>query len=321
MVLGVTNLFFLKSLAAVPHVVSVGAPPPQNAGAPAAVQTRFSPGGFLNKVRMKREGPLCLMTQHKEAIFSGYVPVTKPDTGVLNRLVDAGTAQRIEESMAVVNNDILRRHFVELTTNFLAPFGPYLRASAPLEGSSPFVEPTQLPQFRVDEFLNGLAERGPGKFLAKRMKSNWLDLYRRFLEGKNFMSWFQSRRAAAEQEQRKLYRQARINCDIQKLISRMSEVEIVDSFNAIERHLLAEIQFKGGNADSSAACQKLKGDLQAVFNVLPKDMQQLLLFNPKRASLIQGKISLGEQSTKLPGHIIISESPRTPGTPSPFLRT
>lgn len=69
-----------------------------------------------------------------------------------------------------------------------------------------------------------------------------LFLFRRFLEGKNFMSWFQSRRAAAEQEQRKLYRQARINCDIQKLISRMSEVEIVDSFNAIERHLLAEIQ-------------------------------------------------------------------------------
>jgi len=56
------------------------------------------------------------------------------------------------------------------------------------------------------------------------------------------MPWFQSRRAAAEQEQRKLYRPARINCDIQKLISKMSEVEIVDSFNAIERHLLAEIQ-------------------------------------------------------------------------------
>lgn len=56
------------------------------------------------------------------------------------------------------------------------------------------------------------------------------------------MPWFQSRRAAAEQEQRKLYRQARLNSDIHKLILKMSEVEIVDCFNAIERHLLAEIQ-------------------------------------------------------------------------------
>lgn len=139
---------------------------------------KFSPGNLLNAVRMRREGPLSLMTQHKEAVWSSYSPTTKPDTAVLNRLVDTGAAQRIEESMAVANNDILRRHFVELTTNFLAPFGPYLRPLMPLEGSSPFVDPPPLPPFRADEFLSGLAERGPGKFLAKRLRSNWLDLYR-----------------------------------------------------------------------------------------------------------------------------------------------
>lgn len=36
--------------------------------------------------------------------------------------------------MAVVNNDMLWRHFVELTTNFLAPFGPYLRGATPSQG-------------------------------------------------------------------------------------------------------------------------------------------------------------------------------------------
>lgn len=56
------------------------------------------------------------------------------------------------------------------------------------------------------------------------------------------MPWFQKRRAVAEQEQHRLWKQARLNTDINKLISTMSEVEIVDSFNAIERHLLAEIQ-------------------------------------------------------------------------------
>lgn len=66
--------------------------------------------------------------------------------------------------------------------------------------------------------------------------------FRRFLEGHNFMPWFRRKRAAVEQEQHRLWRQARINTDIHKLISKMSEVEIVDSFNAIERHLLGEIQ-------------------------------------------------------------------------------
>ncbi|XP_008775891.2 protein DENND6B isoform X1 [Phoenix dactylifera] len=324
MVLGVTNLFFLKSLKNIPHVVSVGSPSPNStrvlpvASISPSIGTgrntrpgrlnleklslnKFSPSSLLNAVKRRREGPLCLMTEHKEAVWSTYSATMKPDTAVLNRLIDAGMSPRIEESMSVVNNEILRRHFLELTTNFLAPFGPYLRATTPSEGSSPFVEPPPLPPFHADEFLNGLAARGPGKFLTKRMRSNWLDLYRRFLEGYNFMPWFQRKRAAVEKEQCRLWRQARINIDIHKLLSKMSEVEIVDSFNAIERHLIEEIQSQqsgGGSADSTVACQKLKGYLQAVFNVLPKDMQQLLLFNPKRAALLQGN----PEPNKVPGH-------------------
>ncbi|WOL12650.1 hypothetical protein Cni_G21417 [Canna indica] len=310
MVLGVTNLFFLKALRNIPHVISVGSPG-SNTGRnlPAAARSastgglgrnsgpgklnleqlslkKFSPSGLLNAMKLRREGPLCLMTEHKEAVWSTYAATTKPDTAVLNRLIDS---PRIEESMSVANNEILRRHFLELTTNFLAPFGPYLRATTPSEGTSPFLEPPPLPPFNADEFLSGLAARGPGKFLSKRMRSNWLDLYMRFLEGQNFMPWFRRRRAAAEKEQRRLWRQARMSTDINKLITKLSEVEIVDSFNAIERHLLAEIQQpSSANEDSATVCEKLKADLQAVFNNLPKDMQQLMLSNPKKAALLQG---------------------------------
>jgi hypothetical protein len=56
------------------------------------------------------------------------------------------------------------------------------------------------------------------------------------------MPWFQRRRAVSVQEQERLWRQARIKTDIHQLISKFSEVEIVDSFNAIERLLLKEIQ-------------------------------------------------------------------------------
>lgn len=56
------------------------------------------------------------------------------------------------------------------------------------------------------------------------------------------MPWFQRRRAAAETEQKRLWRQARINVDIQKLISNMSELERLDLFNAVERYLLRELE-------------------------------------------------------------------------------
>lgn len=198
MVLGVTNLFFLKALRSIPHIVSVGSPSPNSnratfasrastgriAGRPegSGLQQlsikKFSPSNLLTAVKLRRDGPLCLMTEHKEAIWSTYAATTKPDTSILNRLIDAGLSPRVEESMSVVNNEILRRHFLELTTNFLAPFGPYFRTIAPSEGSSPFVDPPPLPSFSADEFLSNLSARGAGKFLAKRMRSNWLDLYR-----------------------------------------------------------------------------------------------------------------------------------------------
>lgn len=303
MVLGVTNLFFLKALRNIPHIVSVGSPAPNSNRLPIASRSigripgrpdgfglqqlslkKFSPSSLLNAVKLRRDGPLCLMTEHKEAVWSTYSAITKPDTSILNRLIDAGLSPRVEESMSVVNNEILRRHFLELTTNFLAPFGPYFKATTPLEGTSPFVDPPPLPLFSTDEFLGNLSARGPGKFLMKRMKSNWLDLYRRFLRGPNFLPWFQRRRAVAEQEQQRLWRQARMKTDIQHFISKMTEIEIVDSFNVIERHLHGEIQ--EGSAESEATCEKLKRDLQAIFNVLPKDMQELLLMNPQTTRLL-----------------------------------
>ncbi|KAK7327630.1 hypothetical protein VNO77_21714 [Canavalia gladiata] len=335
MILGVTNLFFLKALRNIPHVISVGSPPPNSNRVSLSTRSstgrlssrpeglgfqqlslkKFSPSSILSAVKLRRDGPLCLMTEHKEAIWSTYSAATKPDTSILNRLIDAGVSPRVEESMSVVNNEILRRHFLELTTNFLAPFSPYFRTTTPSEGSSPYVDPPSLPPFDADEFLANLSARGPGKFILKRMRSNWLDLYRRFLNGPNFMPWFQRRRTVAEQEQDRLWRQARIKTDIQQLISRLSELETVDSFNAIERLLLREMQLQQsgkGGVDSTATCQKLRADLQAVFNVLPKDMQQLMLSNPERASLLQGSPEL----TKLPGRPLIQVAVVSPTSPS-----
>ncbi|MCO5603557.1 hypothetical protein L7F22_057708 [Adiantum nelumboides] len=345
MILGVTNLFFLKVMRTLPHVVSVGpslaasnkitlvtrsSPPNRGGNNQGRMQLqlqlsplkKFSPTNLIKNARVKRDGPLCLMTEHREALWTNYTPTTKPDTTVLNRLVDAGVSPRIEESMSLVNNEILRRHFLELTTNFLAPFGPYLRATTPQEGASPFVDPPPLPPFDAHGFLEGLGARGPGKFLAKRLRSNWLELYRRFLNGPNFMPWFQRRRAVAEHEQHRIWRQARIKADIRVFISEMSEIEVVDSFNAVERHLLVEIQALQGagiGGTDSPACQKLRSDLRTIFNALPLDMQQLMVFNPQKAALLQGSLQGSKEFVKLPGRlsVLVSKSTELPPTEGP----
>ncbi|GAB2218256.1 hypothetical protein Droror1_Dr00001475 [Drosera rotundifolia] len=324
MLLGVTNLFFLKALRSIPHIVSVGNPAHHSSRSPFSSRNstgrianrpeglgfqqlslkKLSPSSLLKAVKTKRDGPLCLMSEHKEAVWTSYAAVTKPDTSILNRLIDVGMSPRVEESMSVVNNEILRRHFLELTTNFLAPFGPYFKTTTPLEGSSPFVKPPPLPSFNVEDFLSSLSTRGAGKFLSKRMSSNWLELYRRFLQGENFKPWFQRRRAVAVQEQNRLWRLARMKTDIKRFISKMPELEIVDAFHAIERHLLEEIQLQESGAalpESASMYQKLKGDLQAVFNVLPKDMQELLLMNPQRSTYLRRIY----EPVKLPGHASI----------------
>jgi len=193
MVLGVTNLFFLKALRNIPHIVSVGSlhrssnrvalsvgrvSSRPDGGLQQLSLHKFSPSSLLNAIKLRKDGPLCLLKEHKEAIWTTYSAATKPDTSILNKLVDAGMSPRVEESMSVVNNEILRRHFLELTTNFLAPFGPYFSITAPLEGSSPYVDPPSLPRYSADEFLSSLSTRGPGMFILKRMKSNWLNFYR-----------------------------------------------------------------------------------------------------------------------------------------------
>eukprot|EP00271_Cylindrocystis_brebissonii_P004989 TRINITY_DN16946_c0_g1_i1.p1 TRINITY_DN16946_c0_g1~~TRINITY_DN16946_c0_g1_i1.p1 ORF type:complete len:1092 (+),score=172.53 TRINITY_DN16946_c0_g1_i1:268-3276(+) len=360
-VLGVTNLFFLKAFKTLPHVVSVGIPPPgspalqvaragptpgngllypnsqvASKSSPALLQLnsgggnkgsssgpstasflnlqRFYPTGLLSRVaRGRREGPLSLMGGHREAVWTNYKAVVKADTGILNRLVESpggsprGTAC---ETMTVVNNEILKRHFVELTTNFLAPFGPYLRASAPASGCSPFGDPPPLPAFDAHQFLELLAARGPGKFLGKRLvqAGTWLELYRRFLEGPNFMPWFQRRRAVAEAEQHRLWRKARCQADLQRFLPGMSEGALLEAFAVVEQHVVAELQvvaLQRANAVSRGVfvadpptVQKLRGDLRAIFRALPHETQRSLLVGPQQVALLLQELPASPSSSR-----------------------
>lgn len=65
---------------------------------------------------------------------------------------------------------------------------------------------------------------------------------RRFLQGPNFVPWFQRRRAVAEQEQRRLWKLARMRTDMRLITCQMNELEAVDSFDAIEKYINEEVK-------------------------------------------------------------------------------
>eukprot|EP00897_Mesotaenium_endlicherianum_P001248 jgi/Mesen1/1150/ME001238S00213 len=115
------------------------------------------------------------------------------------------------------------------------------------------------------------------------------------------MPWFQRRRAVAEAEQHRVWRRARARADVRAFVPHLSEVELVDSFAAIERHILFEAQAvqRAGlqGYGETPVLAKLRGDLRGVFNALPRDVQQMLLFNPQHAALLHG----GREPSRLPG--------------------
>lgn len=63
---------------------------------------------------------------------------------------------------------------IELATSW-PPFNPSFRTTTPLEGFSHVDLP--ISQFNAYKFLENLFARNKGKFLLKRMTSNWHNLY------------------------------------------------------------------------------------------------------------------------------------------------
>lgn len=92
---------------------------------------------------------------------------------------------------------------------------------------------------------------------------------------------------------------------MRSFLGSMSEVEIVDAFTAVEKQLLMEVHAHTRSAargTAPPAAAKLRGDLRILYDALPRDMQQLLLFMPQRAALLQG----GREPAKLPGRVSLS---------------
>ncbi|KAI8647391.1 hypothetical protein BD408DRAFT_335106 [Parasitella parasitica] len=104
-----------------------------------------------------------------------------------------------------VLNNILRRHFVDLTEKFLVPLNRYFSTLIPVNKSANG-EALRLRPFQTDQFMKSLKEHGPQLPFKSTFKTRTSttdptkELYSQFLKCGNFATWLQQRTIRAEAE-------------------------------------------------------------------------------------------------------------------------
>ncbi|KAI9267675.1 hypothetical protein EDC94DRAFT_514694 [Helicostylum pulchrum] len=109
-----------------------------------------------------------------------------------------------------VLNNILRRHFVDLTEKFLVPLNRYFSTLIPINISADGQVPRLRP-FQTDQFMKSLKEHGPQLPFKSTFKTRTSttdptkELYSQFLKCGNFATWLQQRTMRAEEEMTKRF--------------------------------------------------------------------------------------------------------------------
>ncbi|CAL8466888.1 g6424 [Coccomyxa elongata] len=306
--LGVTNLFFLKALPTWPNVLSTGKRPstsngqsavngsagmggPDSIGAAAAKQGASRLQRLNIAVRKRSAGAQVLLSEHVQALWHTYKPLTRPDRSLLERLLrpTSQDAPGRSSRLAAANSAALRQHFGELTCAFLAPFAAFWQPTPPPPGNGPVPVqgPPHLPPFSHTEFLDSLAHATFPPVLLDRFANQGalVALYRRFLESPNFSAWFERQRAAAWGWQAAEWAAAAAARGEGADLRGLDEVQIVEAFFELERTLeaaLAAARLPKAPPQAVARVAALRRGLGAVYEAMPRDLQQTMLSSPDK---------------------------------------
>ncbi|KAG2431226.1 hypothetical protein HXX76_009754 [Chlamydomonas incerta] len=313
--LGVTNLYFVRALPHWPNVLSIG----KREGAAGAAGAGAAPAGALaasvfnanaavQALRQRTQGASVLLSGHTEALWSAYKPLCRADGGLLGRLLRPapGDVKSKVARIAFVNSDNIRRHFAELTTAFLAPFGRYFEPGP--DG--------RVPGWNSEEFLFRLrsAGAGPGagpdglpQALLDRVgsASAAVELYARFTACINFAAWFAARRrhvahlirpppgggggggggqgsGGGEDGMASWFSSAAKHLD---------EVKLIGLFFSTEQQLTeaqAEAAAPDAGEEAAATVSRLQRELLLLFfeSGMPEELQLTCISSPARAALV-----------------------------------
>eukprot|EP00164_Ancoracysta_twista_P005295 GFYU01007249.1.p1 GENE.GFYU01007249.1~~GFYU01007249.1.p1 ORF type:complete len:759 (+),score=92.09 GFYU01007249.1:60-2336(+) len=252
--MGVTNPFFVKLCDHWPSLIAVGNAVVKSKRLPMGGK---SPGG---------KGRGSITSEFQPGIWSDYIPLLKPDKHLLKQLL---VAAKNSAEVDAINNEILRKHFIQLTQRFMQPFEKYFSVPPFARTNDPFCDIPDLEEFDADKLLDIVRQMPPEDRILEN-KSRSVDFYKRFMSSPNFDHWYRYRRQGTLTQTEEVYRQARFHCNVQQLAQSMTDIERISLLRRIQVTLEAE---STSEPVDEAMVAKLAEQCRTVHQLLPEDFR------------------------------------------------
>ncbi|KRX91462.1 Protein DENND6B, partial [Trichinella pseudospiralis] len=256
-ILGTTNLYFIKAMENWPHVL------------------RFSTD---SKRKGKRTAGTHKIRRHiglkgmeeKAGLFSKYKCLLSKHGVLMKKLMKGTHTNRPKEAQSMM----IRRHFMDLTHSFLFPLEQYLANMMPLQKDiSPWKDAPRLREFDKEEFLKFVENAD----LPSRtgIKGDWINLYRLFCDTKTFTYWLKQRQTEVNTRLRMLHLEALAGAAVDCTLQSKIEVEVVDfilklrdalSFAESHRELVNDELLYRVNDHYRKALQYVREDLRPLLD-------------------------------------------------------
>jgi len=240
-ILGVTNPVFSKLLEQWPHVIKVKKPTENNVQNDLS-STERPQSSSRPALNIGRSSPIPenhgIVKGDFSSIYSAackHKPFFSKDKKLMKEVVEAALRGGKMQSL----NNMIRRHFVELTDRFLQPLnrhfeslvvGNHMNMALSTLQSQPKIRP-----FKQESFLKMVETTPP--LLPVALKRPLTDLYRAFLMSPNFASWLQGKTADVYRLWRKRYLQVICQADLRLWSITIGQVETVDLLLRIREEL------------------------------------------------------------------------------------
>ncbi|GAM24419.1 hypothetical protein SAMD00019534_075940 [Acytostelium subglobosum LB1] len=230
-IIGVTNPFFLKALSHWPTIVSIGSTPKLGRTPTSSPKDRTIQQALQQSSSSSQEN-------NDQKVVTEFKTHTSPDKAILKKITDT------QATCMASHNETLRKHFFQLTLNFLIPLERYFSSLLPLAKTiSVFNRPPKLKNFDTKQFIETLQE-GDVAFVSES-KSKDIELYKEFLETANFKNWLDEKRREATRHLNLLYRKAILESNIPALLKNKSPSVALDLYKRVyDQLILEEILFQ-----------------------------------------------------------------------------
>jgi hypothetical protein len=327
-ILGVTNPFLLKRFEKFPHIIVLGSSIPNETTESKPMQffthSRKS-SKTENIIKDISKAPVSSSGNTNITFASKGTPLLSPNKEVLKRLLDDPAVHKDAEmnkmassdnvlsdselksddeqdedfefvkfedpdfsEICKINNKILRNHFLEMTTRFLAPFEFFFKAIWPSSVKSdsygkfifpknynPYVDCPKFPRFNESKFLKKIEEMKSDEIekhfsFHKSPRSSLKTLYEKFFKSPHFAHWYSIRRESAMRKTDEETERCIMQLDLLKLVDGMLINAAVQTSEAITAHLQKYLSDTSLAEDKSQVIDKMKHHLKQITEVIQR---------------------------------------------------